>query len=316
MDGEHYDELDKSSPVACEITIRIVFVLMLMTGYWAELIDICGAFLLGEFKPEHKMYIKIPKGFEKFYPKDTVLLLNKTLYGCKQGALQFWHLISAAFKAMKYMRNKADACLQYTWTKSGHLLMWICWVDDCMIVGPKDEVLKAKNDMKTFFEVDDTGEMKEYVGMKLDIDRENRTMKMTQPVLLQSFQDEFDLPNEVPPNPAPAGEILVKGTPEEAMSKDEQSVFCSGVGKLLHVSRWTCPETLNRVRELSRFMSEATKFHFKCMLSTCAIVLPLQMLDGSWLPMKHGMAWTGTLNSKFMESLILTMELILQLGAV
>ena len=77
IDGEHYDEHDKSSPVVSEITIRIVFVIMLMAGYWAEIIDVCGAFLLGNFKPEHKMYIEIPQGFEKFYPPGIVLLLNK-----------------------------------------------------------------------------------------------------------------------------------------------------------------------------------------------------------------------------------------------
>jgi hypothetical protein len=59
---------------------------MLMAGYRSWLLDVCGAFLLGDFKPQHKMYIKIPKGFEKFYPKDTILLLNKTLYGTKQAA--------------------------------------------------------------------------------------------------------------------------------------------------------------------------------------------------------------------------------------
>ena len=46
------------------------------------------------------------------------------------------------------------------------------------------------------FETDEEGEMRECVGVKLDIDRQKRTMKMTQPVLIQSYKDEFDLPNE------------------------------------------------------------------------------------------------------------------------
>jgi hypothetical protein len=36
------------------------------------------------------MYLKILKGFEKYYGSDVVLLLQRTLYGTKQAALQFW----------------------------------------------------------------------------------------------------------------------------------------------------------------------------------------------------------------------------------
>ena len=40
------------------------------------------------------------------------------------------------------------------------------------------------------------GWLNEYVGCKVDVDRENRKLKITQPVLLQSFNDEFDLPED------------------------------------------------------------------------------------------------------------------------
>ena len=266
IDGEPYDEHDKSSPVVSDITIRIVLVIMLMAQFWAEVMDVCGAFLIPTFKPEHKMYVEVPQGFEKFYPPGVVLLLLKTLYGTKQAALQFWRLLKAAFAAMKYERSKADACLQFKWTAAGYLLIWITWVDDCLVIGRKEDCMKAKDELKTFFECDDVGELKEFVGMKLDIDRENATCKMTQPVLIQSFKDEFDLPGERPPNPAPAGELLKRGTDKEFVSKTEQKTYRTGVGKLLHMMRWTRPDVLNRVRELSRFVSGATKLQAQRML--------------------------------------------------
>ena len=266
IDGEHYDENDKSSPVISEITIRICLVLMLMAGYYAEVIDVCGAFLLGSFQPEHKMWIEVPQGFEKFYPPGTVLLLMKTLYGTRQAAIQFWKLTVAAFKAMKYTRSKADACLQFMWSKTGHLVLWITWVDDCICIGPKEHVLKAKQMMGEFFEIDECGELKEYVGVKIDIDRENRSLRMTQPVLIQSFQDEFELPGEKPPNPAKEREILQKGKEGEYISKSNQKLYRRGVGKLLHMMRYTRPDVLNRVRELSKFVTAATHYQYMCML--------------------------------------------------
>jgi hypothetical protein len=46
--------------------------------------------LYGEFKDDKKIYIKIPLGFEKFYLREIVLLLKKTLYGLKQAAMAFY----------------------------------------------------------------------------------------------------------------------------------------------------------------------------------------------------------------------------------
>ena len=52
-------------------------VLMLM-GTWqvAHLVDVNGAFLLGWFKPEEKLDMKIPHEFEKFYPGSGLLFLK------------------------------------------------------------------------------------------------------------------------------------------------------------------------------------------------------------------------------------------------
>ena len=62
--------------------------------------------------------------------------------------------------------------------------------------------------MGEWFELDETGPLKECVGVKLDIDHEQKTMRMTQPVMIQSFKDEFDLPGEVHPTPAKKKEKL------------------------------------------------------------------------------------------------------------
>jgi hypothetical protein len=76
-DGEHFDSADKASPVVNDITIRIVLTLIVMGGRWAEIVGVKGAFLTADFEPHHKMYITVPKGFEKYYPGSVVLLLKK-----------------------------------------------------------------------------------------------------------------------------------------------------------------------------------------------------------------------------------------------
>jgi hypothetical protein len=108
--------------------------------------------------------------------------------------------------------------------------------------------------------------MDEYVGCKVERNYEEGSIKMTQPVMLQSFTDEFELPEgPVPNTPATPGDALVRAKPEDCVSDEQQFKYRSGVGKLLHMMRWSRPEILNSVRELSRYMSGASMAHVKAM---------------------------------------------------
>jgi hypothetical protein len=60
--------------------------------------------------------------------------------------------------------------------------------------------------MKELFDCDDVGDMNEYVRCK--IEKGNGTFKFTQPVMVQSFEDEFDLPNNNPVTPGEPGDTL------------------------------------------------------------------------------------------------------------
>jgi hypothetical protein len=171
----------------------MVFVLMLLAGWSASIVDVNGAFLNGHFEDRHKMYVDVAQGFEKHYDKGIVLLLLRTLYGTKQAALQFWRALIAAMKRMNFVRSQADPCLFYKRDKNKDLSIWISWVDDLLNVGKPHVIAKAKEQMKKEFDCDDVGEMTEFIGCKIDIDRSAKTMRLTQPVLLQSFRDEFDM---------------------------------------------------------------------------------------------------------------------------
>ena len=42
-----------------------------------------------------------------------------------------------------------------------------------------------------YFDCDEVGKLNEYVGCKINFNQEEGWIKLTQPVLLQSFEDEF-----------------------------------------------------------------------------------------------------------------------------
>jgi hypothetical protein len=69
------------------------------------------------------------------------------------------------------------------------LMVWLSWIDYFLVAGDKRTVEAAKEQMRSRFECDDLGELNEYVGCK--IARDEDSVKFTQPVLIQSYEDEF-----------------------------------------------------------------------------------------------------------------------------
>jgi hypothetical protein len=105
------------------------------------------------------------------------------------------------------------------------------------------------------FDCEDCGDIEEYV---CKIVRTKNSLKFTQPSLMQSYNDEFELPKKSYRMPAPK---------EEALSPAMQKKYCSGIGKAMHAMQYSKPETYNAVQDLSHHMHEATQDHFKAMLS-------------------------------------------------
>lgn len=150
---------------------------MVMARWYVVLLDIEGAFLNGRFQRDEVLFMKVPEGFEKFYPREVLLRLLRTIYGLKQAAMQFWSKMCQAFAFMWYNRNEADLCMYYKWIDD-QMVVWLTWVDDCMITGPKEQVLEAKQQMMDIFECEDIGKLKKYASCKVEHDRTNRELKL------------------------------------------------------------------------------------------------------------------------------------------
>ena len=109
--GEHYDEDWTSAPVANDVMIRIMLVLMLMSGMYAHLVDVQGAFLLGTFENAEKIYCHVPEGWEDYFESRVVLLLLKTVYGLKQAANCFYNLLVRTMRALQFERSVAESAM-------------------------------------------------------------------------------------------------------------------------------------------------------------------------------------------------------------
>jgi hypothetical protein len=132
----------------------------------------------------------------------------------------------------------------------------------------------------------------EYIGCKVDCG--DGYLKLTQPVLLQSFEDEFELPNvaRIPTTPAIPGEVLRSaGNETSLLHSDMQTKYQSGTGKLLHLMKWLRPDVLNSVRELSPFMTGVTLANLKAMYVVMTYCVKTKKRGLTLMPNKK---WDGS----------------------
>jgi len=203
---------------------------MILNHWKAHVIDVQGAFLNGRFSENEELYLKIPEGFERYYEKNNVLKLNRTIYGLKQAANAFWKELLNAFSNMNFKRSNADPCLYYR-HDNNELTLCLSWVDDCLIIGKENAVIETKNKLKEYFECDDLGEATEYVGCALKYDNQHDSLTMTQPILVKSLKDEF-IENVMKVETPAAPGIILKYLDDESEMADENStkIYRSGVG--------------------------------------------------------------------------------------
>ena len=67
---------------------------------------------------------------------------------------------------MSMKHNRADPCCFFKW-KDGQLCVMLLWVDNFDIMGPREMVIRTKEELKGLFEMKNIGQMVEYVGYKI-----------------------------------------------------------------------------------------------------------------------------------------------------
>ena len=198
------------------------------------------------------------------------------------------------FLSIGFTRSKADPCLFFKWVPNG-IVIWIVVVDDCNGTGPEEDLLESKRQFMQIFSCDDRGEIKEYIGCKIEYDRKEKFLKILQPVLLQSFKDEFEIEmSDVVATPGVPGKVLRKGGTN--ITPYQQFKYRSGVGKLIHTTKWSRVEALNAIRELARHMGDSKAEHVQAMHRCMAYML---QTPERGLVLRPGMSWDGSRDFEF-----------------
>jgi hypothetical protein len=130
-----------------------------------------------------------------------------------------WKELLQAFK------SSIDPCLYIKNTSNG-LLIWISWIDDCSLIGNKKEVSKYQKLMNKYLDCEKIGELKEYVGCKIDKHRADHRIMIKQPVSTKIFADKFNIEKSHKVEcPASCGEFLSKVINGKEINYEEQKIY-------------------------------------------------------------------------------------------
>ena len=74
---------------------------------------------------------------------------------------------------MGYVRSGVDPCLYFKLI-ANRLVVWLSWIDDCMVWGPQELAQEEEKEFTRRFNCNEVGEVKEYVGCKIDYNKNAR----------------------------------------------------------------------------------------------------------------------------------------------
>ena len=253
------------SPVAHNTICRMLLSMGNTCDFEIDLVDVCQAFLNAPLKEE--VYMRPAPGVTQILgiPEDSWLKLKRNLYGLKQ-APRNWSLtfIDWMTNSQGFKKASIDDCLFYKeFRHDGKdvFILLLMYVDDHIIISNDRTCLdKFKADMHARFKIVDKGPIRTYLGIEIERDRVNRTLKIHQKGYLHDILSAMNIKPDNPltyDTPLPAGIILTKNEDEPY----ELDLYRSAIGSLIYLSQWTRIDIAYAVSALAAYTSNPSRDH-------------------------------------------------------
>ena len=280
------------SPVANDISFRIVLIVLLKMSYDAIIFDVETAFLHG--KLDVKIYMDCPDGLE--HEEDECVLLDQTIYGLVQSARAYYSRIAGVLvNKMEFEPCPCDPCL-FMRKRHGRVVIVLVYVDDNLCIGVKEDLLEVTKEVeKHGFKITVEQELTDYLSCEIRKNSRGDMAWLGQPHMIKKIENAFGeevtrLPKYK--TPGTPGYTIVKTENEDEMIEEEkQSRYRTGVGMLMYLIKHSRPDIANAVRELAKCLGKATKAAYREMTRCIKYVLDTKSKGLLMAPKKNQGSW-------------------------
>jgi len=169
-------------------TVRILLALAAAFDLDILQLDAVNAFINAEL--DEIIYLKAPEGF---YPKGTVLLLLRALYGLKRAPL-LWNIhLSKTLKNLGFNKINEDQCL-YIHPMSCIIIFF--YVDDILVLSPQSAYEDSQTviqQLQRTYEVRNLGQAEWFLNLRITRDRSTRTLWICQDRYIEKIAEKFSV---------------------------------------------------------------------------------------------------------------------------
>uniref|UniRef100_A0A2N9IT45 Integrase catalytic domain-containing protein n=1 Tax=Fagus sylvatica TaxID=28930 RepID=A0A2N9IT45_FAGSY len=249
------------SPVVRIQSIRAILSLVAFFDFELYQMDVKTAFLNGDL--EEDVYMEQPEGFISKGDENKVCKLEKSIYGLKQASRQ-WNLkFHESITMMGFMQNSSEPCV-YVRKIHDKVVILTLYVDDILLAGNDVDMLdEVKQWLFKTFEMKDLGEASYILGIKIERDRVNRKLSLSQENYIDTLLEKFHmvdcLSGRIPYN------NLRSLSQKDCPKNDQETLdpklypYASAVGSLMYLMICTRPDIAFAVGMVSRFQSNPGK---------------------------------------------------------
>ena len=173
-----FEYLKVFAPTVHLPTLRIILALAVLHDLHLWSVDISHAYFNGEINRD--VYMEQPEGFAEGNPKKVICKLNKAVYGMKQGGNRWNRKMRAVLESMGFKQTYSNAAV-YIYTWSDVTIILPVFVDDMTYASKSLDAIKSTLDkLCKHFKIHDLGPTTEILGLKIDRDRSNCLLRLSQ----------------------------------------------------------------------------------------------------------------------------------------
>ena len=259
---EQIEDLDSSetfAPTSKPESFRIILSSAAKENFTLRQMDVISVYLHPKIKEE--INLEQPTGIEETDSSGNKLVckLNKSIYGLKQAAKNWYEELANVLIQQNFSRSKNDFCL-FIKKQDKRKLYVLSWVGDLVIASSNDEdIEQVKKTLEGNFEMDDQEKLGWFLGMQKSKGRDK--IPLEQETYTERAIEKFSVQDSnTSKTPAENNLRLVKATDSETLV--DERLYRSLVGSLLYIAKQTRPDIVWIVNELSRFMNKPTNPHW------------------------------------------------------
>src|SRR5215471_12011740 len=259
-----FDYTETFAPTAKWAALRAILAMAALEDMELESIDISSAFLNGEL--EEEVYMEQPEGFHQG-AYDEFLQLLKGIYGLKQAG-RIWHKkLDKELQDMGFIKVQCDHSV-WVFQRHGTKVIIPVFVDDMTIASKSKEMIQSvKEELKRRFKLRDLGPTSFLLGVAIERDRSNRTLRLSQSQYILDLLARYNHSDCVPVSTSmdPSCRLSkdqAPSTPEE-VEHMKSIPYIHAVGSLMYLAVSTRPDISYAVGVLARFNSNPGEAHWK-----------------------------------------------------